>query len=223
MKRIILFSVLFFGLLGCKETGSVDFGFDYFPIQEGAFVEYEVLEIYHDVNVSPQHDTTRYRLKTKVGEEFADNTGRPVRKFFQLRYDLQTGDLIGQRVWTIVVDGGRGEVVEENQRKVKMVFSVKNAVEWNVNAFNPFSRQDVYYSNVGESQSINSFTFDETAKVNYEDFSSLVDHRKKYEVYARGVGLVERRFKDLTIQNFDTTAIQKGTEVHYELINYGIE
>jgi len=223
LKKLIIFSVLFSSLLACKENESVDFGFTYFPMEQGRFVEYEVTEVFHDVDINPQHDTTRYRLKTLIGEEVLDNIGRTNQKFFQFKYDLQSGDLLDQRVWTRILDQSRGEVVEENQRIIKLVFSVKNDEEWNVNAFNSLSGQDVYYSNVDESQLINGFDFEETAKVNYEDFFSLVDYRKKYEIYAKGIGLVEKSFKDFTIQNFDTTDIRKGTEVHYQLLNFGIE
>lgn len=223
MKMTILISALFFLLFACKESESVDFGFDYFPMKEGTFIEYDVLEVFHDVDINPQHDTTRYRLKTKIGEEILDNSGKSVRKYFQLKYDLGSGELIDQRVWTRVLNDGRGEVVEENERIIKMVFAVRNDKEWDVNAFNTLPDHEVFYSNVGESQSFGSFTFEETAIVNYEDFFSLVDYHKKYEVYARGIGLVKRSFKDFTIQNFDTTAIKKGTEVHYQMINYGLE
>ncbi|WP_107039910.1 hypothetical protein [Brumimicrobium mesophilum] len=223
MKKTIIFSALLLGLFACKEKASVDFGFEYFPINQGAFVEYEVTEVFHDVNIIPQHDTNRYRLKTLIGEDVLDNVGRVNQKFFQYRYDLQTGDLIDERVWTRILDGSRGEVVEENQRLIKMVFSVKNDEEWDVNAFNSMDEQEVFYSNVDENQVINGFDFEETCKVNYEDFFSLVDYRVKYEVYAKGVGLVEKNFKDFTIQNFDTTDIQKGTEVFYKLIDFGVE
>ena len=223
MKKTMIFGALLFGLIGCKESESVDFGFDYFPLDEGVFSEYEVLEVFHDVDINPQHDTTRYVLKTRIGEVVSDNSGRPVRKFFQSRYDIPSGDLINERVWTLVRDGSRGEIVEENQRIIKMIFAVKNNEEWNVNAFNTLAVKDVFYTNVNESATINNFIFEETARVNYDDFFSLVDFRKKYEVYAKGVGLVERSFKDFSIQNFDTTDIQKGTEVHYKLINYGVE
>lgn len=223
MKKITILSAILLGFISCKEQDSVDFGFEYFPLKEGTFVEYEVLEVFHDVNLIPQHDTTRYRLKTQIGEEILDNIGRPVRKFFQSKYDLQSGDILDERVWTILRDGSRGEVVEENQRLIKMIFAVKNDEEWNVNAFNTNAEQQVFYSNVNKNLSTASFNFEETAKVNYEDFFSLVDYRKKYEVYAKGVGLVEKSFKDFTIKNFDTTAIQKGTEIRYQLIDYGVE
>lgn len=207
----------------CKEKETVDFGYEYFPMKEGHFVEYNVLEIAHDVNINPQHDSVRYRLKTKIGEEVLDNSGRLARKFYQYKYDLISGEVLEHRVWTKIIDGGRGEVVEENQRKIRMIFAVKKDVEWNVNAFNPESKQSVYYSDVNSRKTINSLEFEYTAQIEYEDFFSLVDYRKMYEVYAKDVGLVKRSFKNLTIQNFDTLDVRKGKEVHYEVINFGLE
>ncbi|RFC53851.1 hypothetical protein [Brumimicrobium aurantiacum] len=223
MLKKLCSSLFILLLIGCKESETVDFGYDYFPQTEGNFVEYDVLEVFHDVNVNPQHDTMQYRLKTVVGEEMIDNTGRAVRKFFRYKYDLQSGELFDQRVWTSVIDDGRGELVEENQRKIKLVFAVKADKVWDVNAFNEFESKEVYYSGVNEEMTFNNNEFEQTVTVNYEDFFSLVDYRKQYEVYAKGVGLVKKSFKDFTIENFDTTAIQKGTELHYELINYGVE
>lgn len=222
MGKIVFISAVLLLLFSCqKNTENIDFGYEYFPMEEGTFVEYNVLEVFHDVDIFPQHDTLEYRLKTQIGEEVIDNSGRLARKFFQYKYDLNTGDLLDQRVWTRIVDEGRGEVVEENQRIIRMVFAVKEDKEWNINAFNPQPEKDVFYSSVNEEQSINGFNFEETTKVSYDDFLSLVDYRKKHEVYAKGVGLVERSFKDFTIKNFDTTEIQKGTEMHYELVDYG--
>jgi hypothetical protein len=224
---MIRYSVLLvIGLLvfsSCKEKESVDFGYEYFPMKAGHFVEYDVLEVFHDVNINPQHDSVRYRLKTKIGEEVLDNSGRLSRKFFQYKYDLNSGELLEQRVWTRIIDEGRGEVVEENQRKIRMVFAVKKDVEWEVNAFNTGKKENVFYSEVNKSRSLNSFEFEFTAKVDYADFFSLVDYRKMYEVYSKDVGLIRRSFKDLTIQNFDTLDVRKGTEIHYEIVNFGQE
>lgn len=220
---IIAFSIL--GLVACKkETNDVDFGFDYFPLEEGHFVEYEVMEIFHDKDLIPQHDTVRYKLRTVIGEDVLDNLGRNAKKFFRYAYSLDSGELIDQRVWATIIDENkRGEVVEENQRKIRLVFAVKDNKEWNVNAFNTEEDNTVYFANVNTPKTINGFHFEETAKVVYGDLLSLVDYRKMHEVYAKGVGLVERSFKDLTIQNFDTTQINKGTEVHYKLLDYGME
>lgn len=222
-RPLMILAVLMVLISACKEKETVDFGYAYFPMEEGHFVEYDVLEVFHDVDLNPQHDSIRYRLKTKIGEEFVDNSGRRARKFFQSKYDLNSGNLLDHRVWTRIIDGGRGEVVEENQRKIKMIFAVKEGVEWDVNAFNPEEEELVYYSNVNSSRTINNIFFEKTTEVEYDDFFSLVDYRKMYEVYAKDVGLIKRSFKDLTIQNFDTLDVRKGSEVHYQVIDYGLE
>jgi|SRR5690554_2898899 len=222
-KFPIVFIVLLITFSSCKDKQNVDFGYEYFPMAEGHFVEYNVLEIFHDADASLKHDTIRYKLKTKIGEEVLDNSGRKARKFFQFKYDLKTDELLEQRVWTRIIDQGRGEVVEENKRKIRLIFAVKKGVEWDVNAFNLEGERKVYYTNIDEPQTINSLHFESTAQVEYDDFFSLIDHRRMYEVYAKNVGLVKRSFKDLKIQNFDTLNVQKGTEVHYEIVNYGQE
>lgn len=209
-------------LLGCKkENTDIDFGYAYFPMEEGSYVLYNVQEIFHDKGLNPQHDTVRYQLKRAIGEEVLDNEGRKARKFFLTKYDGETGDVLDERVWTRIIADGKGEVVEENQRKIRMIFAVKQDKEWDVNAFNMQGTQKVYFKNVDDARTINGKHFDQTATIQYDDFFSLVDYRKSHEVYAKGVGLVERSFKDLTINNFDTLDINKGTELHYQLVDFG--
>lgn len=222
MKRVIFTTLIVFVLFSCKkEKNNIDFGYDYFPMEEGRYVEYDVLRVWHDEDLNPKHDTIQYRLRTVIGEEVIDNSGRLARKFFQYRYDKNTGAEIDQRVWTRVIDGKRGEVVEENQRMIRMIFPVKKNEEWNVNAFNTLEKLKVYYLDHNQSRLVNGHQFENTAKIVYDDFLSLVDYRKKHEVYAKGIGLVERSFKDFTINNFDTLTIKKGEETHYKLTSYG--
>src|SRR5690554_1265880 len=92
-RPLIILAVLMVLISACKEKETVDFGYAYFPMEEGHFLEYDVLEVFHDVDLNPQHDSIRYRLKTKIGEEFVDNSGRRARKFFQSKYDLNSGNL----------------------------------------------------------------------------------------------------------------------------------
>lgn len=205
-------------LLACKKTPAPYFGYEYFPMEEGRYVEYEVMDIMHDDDVG-QHDTTRYILKTVVGEVVEDNEGRAARKMYRYSYDVNSGELLDKRVWTQIIDGGRAEVVEENQRKIRLVFAITLEKEWDVNAFNPEDEQEVFYDEIHKPFS----TFDSTVTVEYEDFISLIDYERKYEVYGNHVGLIKRSFKDLRIEDFDTLQVISGTELHYELIDYGIE
>lgn len=217
---IVLFSTLFYS---CREKiDPPEFGFDYFGLEEGRFVTYEVTNIFHDAAVNV-NDTSRFTLKTVVGEKILDNQGREVNKIFRYRYDSETNELIDQRVWTAIIADSRGEMVEENQRIIRLVFAVRPGKTWNINAFNTMEEETAEYTDLHLPKSFGGQLMDSTTTVLYEDFFSLVDYIKKYDVYAKGVGLVQRSYKDLTIENFDTLAITKGTETHYQLIDFGME
>jgi hypothetical protein len=220
MKQLL---IVFCGLLlfvACKKSEEAPyFGYEYFGLNEGRFVSYEVMEISHDIT----SDTARYILKTVVGEDIVDNEGRTAKKLYRYAYDWDTEELIDQRVWTTIIDQGRGEVVEENQRKIRMVFAVSINKTWDVNAFNPEEEQEVYYEDINKSYTINNLAVDSSVRVEYEEDFNMVKYVRKYEVYGKNIGLVHRSFKNLTISNFDTTDIQNGTEMHYTLRDYGIE
>ena len=100
-----------------------------------------------------------------------------------------------------------------------MVFAITLDKVWDVNAFNPEGEQEVFYDEIHKAYG----NIDSTVIVEYEDFFSLVDYRRKYEVYGNHIGLIHRSFKDLRIQNFDTLDVTSGTEQHYTLIGSGIE
>jgi hypothetical protein len=220
MKQCLIFLFALFTLFSCKKSDAPPyFGYEYFGLTEGRYVSYDVMEISHDIS----SDTLRYILKTVVGENIVDNEGRTAKKIYRYAYDWETEELIDQRVWTSIIDQGRGEVVEENQRKIRMVFAVSIDKTWDVNAFIPEEKQEVFYEDINNPYTINSIYVDSSVRVEYEDFFSLVDYRRRYEVYGKNIGLIQRSFKDLTISNFDTTDIQNGTEQHYTLRDYGVE
>ena|SRR5690554_5373604 len=177
--HLLLFGIILL-LSACKKDDSeIDFGFDYFPLEEGHFVEYDVKLIFHDKNLNPQHDTTHFRLKTVIGENYIDNLGRTAKKLYRYSYDIQTGDLLDQRVWSTLIDEQkRGEVVEENQRKIRLVFAVNEDKKWDVNAYNTEDEEIVYYSKIGAPKTINGIYMEETTEVFYDNFFSLVDYRK---------------------------------------------
>jgi hypothetical protein len=220
MKQLLTFFCGVIILAACKKSEAPPyFGYEYFGLTEGRFVAYDVMEISHDIS----SDTMRYSLKTVVGENIVDNEGRTAKKIYRYAYDWETEELIDERVWTSIIDQGRGEVVEENQRKIRMVFAVIINKTWDVNAFNPEEEQEVFYQDINKLYNINSFAVDSSIIVEYEDYHTLVDYDRKFEVYGKNIGLIHRSFKNLTISNFDTTDIQKGTEVHYTLREYGVE
>lgn len=224
MKFLYLFCLLVF-LSACKKNDSEispQLHTDYFPLKKGQFVIYETTQITHDENVS-QHDTLRYWLKTIVGQLYVDNEGRAAHEFLRfVSNDLGFSWQI-QDVWTAILDGNRLELVEENERVIKLLFAPTFSKEWNLNAYNSKPYQVAVYSKIHEPFTLNNNFFDSTITVKQADLFSFVDFREQSEVYAKGIGLVSKYYKNLEIDNFDTLNVQKGTELYYNCISFGFE
>jgi hypothetical protein len=219
---LISFSFLF--VLSCKkEINSVDFHYDYFDLRQGRYVTYDVIEIRHDDGAIIAHDTMVYQLKTLIGDTVIDNEGRIARKFLRYTRNSVSENWVLSDVWTTIIVDRRAELVEENQRMVKMVFAPTISKVWDLNAYNSQGELECYYRNIHDEAIINGLSFDSTLVVEQEDFPSFVDYRRKYEVYANGIGLVYKYYKDLKIQNFDTLDVTSGDELFYKVTGYGFE
>jgi hypothetical protein len=222
MRIVVVFPILALLLLfiSCeKDNSSLSFNFDYYGLQKGAFVEYEVTEILHDVDGLVQHDTMNYLLRTIIGDTIIDNQGRIANKFLRYKRANTSENWQLIDIWTTILDDNRAELVEENQRIIKLVFPPSKGKEWNPNSFNNLGEEEYSYTSVH-----NPFQdFDSTLLVEQEDFLSLVDRRKKHEIYAKGIGLVSKYYKDLKILGFDTTNVQFGKELYFTYLNHGIQ
>lgn len=202
-----------------KNPAVTSFHYEYFGNDEGNFVVYDVTQIIHETS----SDTFNYQLKTVIGEEIIDNSGRLVNEFWRYTRSDASQEWQVQDLWTCIIADGKAEIVEENQRKIKLVFIPTIYKEWDVNAYNPEPEFNAYYRDINDERTFNGEIFDSTLVVEQQDFFSLVDKRRKYETYAKNVGLVDLYLKDLTIQNFDTLDIQQGRELYYHLNSYGKE
>jgi hypothetical protein len=222
--NITLAALIALLIVSCKkDTNPTNFHEDYFPLNEGHFVIYDVVEINHDVDNAIQHDTMYYQLKTVIGDTVIDNLGRVARKF--LRYTRSAGNDSWELsdVWTTILDGTLAELTEENQRLVKLILPPTSNKKWNPNSFTVLPELEAYYMSIHTPKTLNSLVFDSTLTVEQEDFFSMVDYRRKYEVYAKKVGLVKKVYKDLIIAGFDKTNVQKGKELEFTCIAFGVE
>jgi len=221
---ISLLVLLIVAVVSCKKQDPApQFHYDYFDLTQGRYIDYDVMEINHDVDQAIEHDTSYYQLRTLIGDTAIDNQGRIARKFFRYTRPNSAGTWVLSDVWTALITENRAELIEENQRIIKLVFAPTISKEWNPNAFNIYNEMTSYYRDIHDSQTFGALFFDSALVVEQEDFFSLVDKKRKYEVYAKGIGLVHKYYKDLTISNFDTLNIQKGQELFYTCFAYGIQ
>ena len=198
MKQALVFIGLFLLLftVSCKKkiNEPVDLKYDYFQLVEGAFVEYDVTYMFHDVALLKH----RY-----IRETSADS------------WTIKD-------VWIAIIIDGRAELVEENQRKVKMVFAPTEDKTWDINQFNMDGKVSASYDSIDVAKSIQGLDFNRTLIVREKNYTTLIDKIEKYEIYARGVGMIFKQEKDLKF-NFGETIPNYGTEYYYRVNNYGIE
>lgn len=207
-----------------KQAAPPSFHYDYFELTPGHFVEYDVMEIEHDITQFIKHDTNRYQLRTVIGDTVIDNEGRIARKFIRYKRANASASWVLSDVWTTIISGNRAELVEENQRVIKLVFAPTLSKEWNVNAFNMDPEMNAYYSKLHKKRQVGNITYDSTLVVELEvNEPNYVEYKRKYEVYAKGVGLVYKSYKDIKIEPFDTLSVTKGSESFYTCINFGVQ
>jgi hypothetical protein len=206
-----------------KDSDEINLHQNYFPIEEGRFMEYDVISVFHD-DLSGIHDTTNYVLKVVIGDTLIDNHGRIAHKYFRYIYDDFYQEFKIKDLWSTILDQGRAELIEENQRIIKLVFSPSADKEWDMNAFNYANQRKVKYDNIHKSYNLPNFNFDSTLTVVEENSApSLIHYAKKHEIYAKNVGLIKKYYKDIEINNFDTLQVVSGTELYYTLRNFGKE
>lgn len=191
-------------------------------MEAGRFVIYDVTEITHDTDLAVEHDTVTYQLKTVWEGKYIDNEGRTTSIFRRYKRDTPTDDWVLYDLWTGVYDGIRGELIEENQRVVKLVFAPTLSKEWDANAYNNLGELNCFYSDVHVDTTINGVSFDSCVVVDQDNFSSLIDTIRKFEVYAKHVGLIRKFHKD-NVYDFGNPVPQKGTEIYYNYVSHGYE
>lgn len=223
-KRLLFLLPLIVLSCGKDQSQAVDFHYNYFPLEQGRFVVYSV----HEEKIDPgggavNNYSIDYFIKTKIGDTIHDNSGRVVRKYERYTAQDPNGPWQIKDIWTAIIAANRAELVEENNRVVKLLFAPTIDKSWNINVYNTLSPIQAHYSNIHQPQTINGLTFPLALVVEQENTINLIQHKRKYEVYAENVGMIAKVYKDAEITNFDTTQVTKGFTQIMQIIDFGIE
>ncbi|MFP5471024.1 MAG: hypothetical protein ACLGGV_05465 [Bacteroidia bacterium] len=211
----ILIAFVGFAFSSCKEktTKPEDFYYDYFPVEVGSWVTYDVEDTRYDVQIT----TETYQLKELIESETTDNQGRPSLRM--LRY-WRTADSLPweiKDVWLSTRTKSTAEKVEENIRYVKLIFPVRDYQTWDGNIYNNEPEWEYFYDSINEPRAINNLTFDETVKVVQAENFNLIQEQVAYEIYAKNVGLVYRKLINLEYSETITT----GRVLYQTVTGYG--
>ena len=221
--RFIYAVILLLTFLGCKKSSDFDMEYEYYPIVPGNFIIYKVQQIHVDVNSSDPYDTLNYYVKAKIGDTVHDNEGRIARRYERYYGNSASGPWNIHDVWTTLINGNKAELVEENNRTIKMVFKPTSDKEWNCNTYNTLETLNCYYDEIDNAFSINGMDFSNAVTVEQENELNFIEYKRKYERYAKGVGMIYKCYIDFVITGNNPNNVKKGDKLIMEAVSYGQE
>lgn len=200
----------------------------YFPIQQGAWIEYDADSVVHlPLDDAGQVDTAiesyRFQLREVIDSSFIDGEGDTAFRINRYRRDNDTLPWEFLHVWTVKRTNTSAERTEDNIRFVKLAFPIDTRTSWNGNAYNFFVEEVYVYRELYQQKAIGPFDFDKTVTVQQNDFRSNINRIFKQEVYALDIGLVRKQSDSLTIRLLSTglPLILTGTEYMLTVRDYG--
>ncbi|WKZ67782.1 MAG: hypothetical protein QY325_07585 [Flavobacteriales bacterium] len=214
---IALFLALLATGCGKEEASPVDLGFDYFPRKVGSWIEYQVDSTWQD-EAAGVTGSVSYRLREKVVEAYTDPAGRPAWRIHRVVRD-GSGEWVVRDVWTSTMNAVAAEVAEENLRRLKLSFPVRDGRRWDINSLNAAEGLEVAFRNVGLPWTGDSLGFPQTVLVRNTVPANVVERRDFEERYAKGVGLVQKIWHESTTQSSGT----QGWRLEMEAVAFGTE
>ncbi len=217
MKKIFLFVMiasLAFSINACKkssetfQTATID---DYSPLTVGKYIVYRLdSAVYTNFGQNAQVKT--YQVKYQVDAKITDNLGRPAYRILRFIRNSANNPWVPDATFMATNTGNGLEFVENNMRFLKLRTPIRDFYSWKGNSFiDTYSINseikylddwDYSYDSVNVPLKIGSFNFDSTIKVdqrdeiigNPNDRTSYAEINYGVEKYAKGIGLIYRRF-----------------------------
>ncbi|MFI5172261.1 MAG: hypothetical protein ACHQFW_07710 [Chitinophagales bacterium] len=189
-------------------AGEIKTPFDYYPLEIGKYITYAVDSIqYFTIGTI---DSSHYEVKELLVDTFYDNDGRLNYRVERSARLNDTMPWIIQNEWSVLATENQIQKIENNLRFIKLTSPVVNGANWEGNIFLggledlPFNEECnrltylygwIYaYEDVDQPFSVNGFEFDKTIKVTQSGDDNLIWYGYAEEIYANGVGLVQKEF-----------------------------
>ncbi len=239
MKNLsFLLLVLTLALATCKpkedQTLSPPKGIEYFPLQIGHYVVYEVDSIVY-TEIPKDTLVYRYLIKEKIVEELSANKedksfrlNRYV-KFYNplIPYDSMEWQVKEARL--VKSNQTKIQVQEDNNLYTKLIFPTVLNANWDGNAFNTEGKVLYSYEKLDEAVVVNGIPLAQLLKVRQKtDTSNLIVNDLQFEQYAASIGLVYRKYLHLESNTILPSVpvkdrIEKGFDYTLKLLSYGTE
>ena len=214
IKSFLLSAGLFLGSLFCliscqnsAKTEPLAFGYEFFPLEIGGYVIYEVEKINYPSNQPIIRKN--YQLKEEVVDTFT--SASKVKLYVLERYVRidETKNWEIDSVWAASRTNNQAIRQENNISFVRLSFPLKDKLIWNGNFFNSNPREDYQIEDFNKSLVINKLNMPKTLKVQQINDSSLVRLTRRSEIYAENIGIVSIDETQVSYKS-DNASIGKG-------------
>lgn len=245
LKNLVGFTIIgLFFFTACKKTPDnylSQTGKDYYPLEVGKFIEYEMDSTIYDPNGDSMVFSTKTFVREEVVDTLHDNNDSVLFKIEHYERVADTLPWTIKKVLSQTVLNNQAIRTEDNLRFIKMTFPLRKGKRWDGNIFfnedlivtiagetlEMFKGWSYRVNEVNQPFSIGNFQFDETATVEEAENENLIELRRSKSVYAKSIGLVYRELWILDTQCIDDCIgklweekAQKGFILKQTIINH---
>lgn len=217
---ILFISVMF----SCGETENprVDFGLDYQPLEIGLFWEYEV----NQTIVFGENDSeeSAFFLRDRIDYSYINAEGEFV---YVLIREMSEDRSFWQPISNYAMQHVRNTLIRnfENKRTVNLVFPPELGKTWDAEVLNS-QGQDLYKIDFMGTIPVGEQSFTRSLKVLQEEEDDEITFRNnRFEVYSKGIGLVEQYYEVFTYCSrndcLGQMIIDSGRLTHLKIVAYG--
>jgi hypothetical protein len=235
-KNILLFfrftalAFFVFTLYSCSKTEKYQTESlnEFYPMQTGKYIIYQLDSLVY-VAFGTRDTTIRYQVKYETDSLIQDNLGRSAYRVFRFIRKNENENWTPDATFMSIATNNQVEFVENNLRFIKLKAPIVNGFSWKGNSFiDTYSANspvryldnwDYTYESVGESQLIGSNTIENCISILQRDeVIGLPDQPDSYseinyskEVYAKGIGLVYKKFNHKEYQPNNGGYVAEGS------------
>ena len=191
MKYIVVILITF-TLLACDNINSnlplsQDGGKFFYP-NIGQSIMYDVEDTEYEL--TGKFTVKTYQLKEVNVSAFKDSEGKETLRIERYRRENDSQKWTIDSVFTAKKEIDKALKTENNVTYLKITFPIKEGIKWNGNMFNSLGNDTYEMKKVNQAFQTNGQKFGNSLTVIQQNDSTLVDLKRRTEVYAEGIGLV---------------------------------
>ncbi len=200
-------------------------GADYFPLQTGSYIEYDVQETSYVPNSQPL--SRSYQVRQEIADSIQNQSGGTT--YIIYRYQREDEDEPWEYLttWSARRDINRIVVHEGNTPFIKLSLPVRTGLIWDGNALNGKAEDTYQMAYVNLSDTISDGSIVPSLQVIQEEFDDIIVGERdiRREIYGKDIGLLEREIISLDLCPVDNCPnqeiIESGIEYREKISGYG--